>query len=90
MFVKCLAYGQKLNPDSIFILSAEHHLLDLDTEIEPYNRTLNKMSKKYNSLSLSDKNTIAFQVVILLQRVKTVLETIKSHKNFKYKNSTKI
>ena len=44
---------------------------------------LNKMSKKYNNLSLSDKNTIAFQVVILLQRVKTVLETIKSHKTFK-------
>jgi cytoplasmic iron level regulating protein YaaA (DUF328/UPF0246 family) len=40
-----LAYGQKLNPDKIYILSALHHLLDLDTEIEPYNLTLNNMTK---------------------------------------------
>lgn len=45
LFVKSLAYGQKLSPDGIYILSAHYHLLDLDTEIEPYNRTLNKMSK---------------------------------------------
>lgn len=46
LFTKSLAYGQKLKPNNIYILSAQHHLLDLDTEIEPYNRTLNKMSKK--------------------------------------------
>lgn len=45
LFVKSLAYGQKLNPDKIYILSALHHLLDLDTEIEPYNLTLNNMTK---------------------------------------------
>jgi hypothetical protein len=46
LFEKSLAYGNKLNPDEIFILSAKHHLLELDTEIEPYNITLNNMSKK--------------------------------------------
>jgi hypothetical protein len=45
LFVKSLTYGKKLNPDNIYILSAQHHLLELDTEIEPYDRTLNKMSK---------------------------------------------
>ncbi|WP_025041313.1 DUF6884 domain-containing protein [Nitrosospira briensis] len=38
-----LKYARKLKPDSIYILSAEHGLLDLDTEIEPYDRTLNGM-----------------------------------------------
>jgi len=45
LFVKSLAYAQKINPDKIYILSALHHLLELDTEIEPYNLTLNNMTK---------------------------------------------
>jgi glycerophosphoryl diester phosphodiesterase len=39
-----LKYANKLNPDKIFILSAKYGLLDLNKEIEPYNKTLNKMS----------------------------------------------
>ena len=43
---KCsLAYAYSLNPDKIFILSALHHLLDLETEIEPYNVTLSNIPK---------------------------------------------
>lgn len=42
-FKLALRYARNQNPDSIFILSAEHGLLDLDTEIERYNTTLNKM-----------------------------------------------
>lgn len=45
LFKKSLAYAKMLNPDAIYILSAEHHLLTLDTEIEPYDKTLNKMKK---------------------------------------------
>lgn len=45
LFKKSLAYAQMLNPDAIYILSAEHHLLALDTKIEPYDKTLNKMKK---------------------------------------------
>ncbi len=45
LFKKSLAYSLKLNPDCIYILSAQHHLLELEKEIEPYNLTLNNMSK---------------------------------------------
>jgi len=44
LFKLNLAYAKKLNPDAIFILSAKHGLLDLDTKIDPYNITLNNMS----------------------------------------------
>ena len=39
-----LKYAESLHPDRIFILSAEYGLIDLEKEIEPYNRTLNRMS----------------------------------------------
>ena len=38
-----LKYARKLQPDAIYILSAKHGLLDLNTEVEPYNLTLNDM-----------------------------------------------
>lgn len=41
-----LEYAKKLKPDTIYILSAKHGLLDLDTEIEPYNLTLNNMPSR--------------------------------------------
>lgn len=44
LFANSLAYGQSLKPDKIFILSALHHLLDLDKEIEPYDVTLSYVS----------------------------------------------
>ena len=39
-----LKYAESLHPDKIFILSAEYGLVDLEREIEPYDRTLNTMS----------------------------------------------
>lgn len=45
LFKTSLAYSYSLNPDKIFILSALHHLLDLETEIEPYNVTLSNIPK---------------------------------------------
>lgn len=44
LFQKNLRYAKSLNPDKIFVLSAEYGLLDLNREIEPYDKTLNKMS----------------------------------------------
>jgi hypothetical protein len=46
LFKYSLEYAKSLRPDVIFILSAEYGLLPLDKEIEPYNKTLNKMSEK--------------------------------------------
>jgi|SRR3989338_6360231 len=44
LFQKSLRYAKSLSPDKIFILSAEHGLLRLDDEVEPYDKTLNKMT----------------------------------------------
>lgn len=45
LFKSSLAFAIKQNPDKIFILSALHHLLDIDQEIEPYNVTLSNIPK---------------------------------------------
>lgn len=43
---KSLAFALKLTqPEHVYILSAKHHLLALDTVIEPYNMTLNDMNR---------------------------------------------
>lgn len=44
LFKKNLTYAKSLNPNEIYILSAEHGLLKLTDEIEPYDKTLNNMS----------------------------------------------
>ena len=38
-----LKYAHSLQPQAIYVLSAEHGLLCLETEIEPYEKTLNTM-----------------------------------------------
>lgn len=43
LFKLNLQYAYSINPDTIYILSAKHGLLQLETEIEPYNLTLNEM-----------------------------------------------
>jgi hypothetical protein len=44
LFSKAYEYAKSLNPDHIYILSAKHHVLELDDVIEPYNLTLNDFS----------------------------------------------
>lgn len=46
MFSKTLQYGQSLKPDKMFILSAKHHLVDLDQVLEPYDLTLKDFKKE--------------------------------------------
>ncbi len=43
LFKKNLAYAKKIHSDEIYILSAKYGLLKLNDEIEPYDKTLNKM-----------------------------------------------
>jgi hypothetical protein len=43
LFRKSLSYAQLLQPDAIYILSAEHGLLELDAIVRPYDKTLNDM-----------------------------------------------
>jgi len=57
LFKSSLAYAYKLNPDKIFILSALHHLLDLETEIEPYNVTLSNVPKDKRKAGLKILNS---------------------------------
>lgn len=45
LFKLNLKYAKTLQPDGIYILSAKYGLLNLEQEIEPYEKTLNKMSK---------------------------------------------
>jgi hypothetical protein len=44
LFKKNLQYAKSLHPDKIYILSAKHGLLKIDEEVEPYEKTLNKMN----------------------------------------------
>ena len=43
LFKKSFDYAARQHPDAIFILSAEHGLLDPNEVIVPYDKTLNKM-----------------------------------------------
>ena len=45
MFKKTLEYGKSLEPDKMFILSALHHLVPLNKELDPYDKTLKEMPK---------------------------------------------
>src|SRR5665647_769093 len=57
LFKNSLAYAYSLNPDKIFILSALHHLLDLERVIEPYNVTLSNVPKKKRKVGLKVLNS---------------------------------
>ncbi len=45
MFQKTKAYGETLKPDKTFILSAKHHLVPMEKDLEPYDLTLKNMKK---------------------------------------------
>lgn len=44
LFVGNLRYARSFKPDNIFVLSAKYGLLELETEVDPYNTTLKDMS----------------------------------------------
>ena len=43
LFRGTLTYGKSLNPDKMYILSAEHYLVPLDRVLAPYDKTLKEM-----------------------------------------------
>lgn len=45
LFRKRLRYARSLAPDLVLVLSAKHHVLEMDEIIEPYDVTLNDMSR---------------------------------------------
>lgn len=59
LFKKSLAYAQKLKPEKIFILSALHKVLELDTPVLCYNKTLLDMKAQ-------DRKAWAEEVLMLL------------------------
>ena len=63
LFKKNLIYAKSLKPNEIFILSAKHGLLKLTDEIEPYDKTLNKMRvnerKKWSKSVINQLKTLA-------------------------------
>lgn len=63
-----LKYANKLEPDNIFILSAEYGMLSLDRVIDPYERTLNTMRT-------SEVKAWASKVLIEIQAVCSIDET---------------
>ena len=65
LFKKSLAYGQKLNPDKIYILLAFHHLLDLDTEMKRIQqdfRTLLQEEKESQGQLINAFKTLGYEL----------------------------
>ena len=52
LFKYSLEYANSIKHDKIYILSAKHHLLDLETQIEPYDVTLSYISPKSRKSNL--------------------------------------
>ena len=68
LFKYSLAYAYSIQPDEIFILSALHHVLELDKEIDPYDVTLcnvpkNKRKSGLRVLNAREKNEWGEKVI---------------------------
>jgi hypothetical protein len=78
LFSNSLAYAQALDPDKIFILSALHHLLDLDKEIDPYDVTLSYVSpadrKKKPNLKILTNAEANHWATKVIKQLKTVAD----------------
>jgi len=58
LFKYSLAYAYTFRPDKILILSALHHVLDLETEIEPYDVTLSNVPMNKRKPGLKVLNSV--------------------------------
>jgi len=68
LFKKSLAYAKQINSDEIYILSAKYGLIKLNDIIEPYDKTLNKMS-------VSEKKKWSNEVFTKLQKYEIINNT---------------
>jgi len=57
LFKYSFAYAYSLKPDKIYILSALHHVLELDEEIDPYDVTLCNVPRHKRKLGLKILNS---------------------------------
>lgn len=68
LFKLNLRYAEKLNPDSVYILSAKYGLLNLEQEIDPYEQTLNNMGA-------NEVKRWANQVIEQIKKICVIKET---------------
>jgi len=68
LFQKSLAYAKQINSNEIYILSAKYGLIKLNDIIEPYEKTLNKMS-------VSEKKKWSDEVFTKLQKYEIINNT---------------
>ncbi len=73
LFRFSLEYAYSLKPDKIFILSALHHLLDLEAVIEPYDVTLSNVPRSKRKpglkvLNATEKIVWGKKVIAMLQK----------------------
>jgi len=81
LFKKMMNYALSLEPKEIFILSALHGLLELDTVISPYEKTLNNMKVK-DRKEWSDKVLASLENRCDLQRDEFVLLAGRKYSEF--------
>lgn len=56
LFKNSLAYAMQIKNAKIYILSAKHHILDLDDEIDPYDVTLSNIPRSKRKANLKVLN----------------------------------
>lgn len=82
-FKKAYECAKSLKPDKIFILSAEHGLVEPDKELEYYNKYLSSMSKnereKWTENVISDLNQLNTEGVVDLKNDKFIFLTGKNY-----------
>ncbi len=80
LFKNSLCVAKLIQPDEskIFILSAKHHLLSLNTMIEPYDMTL----KKFNSSEKSEWGRKVIQEIKKVANIETDEFTILAGKDY--------
>jgi hypothetical protein len=79
LFKNSLTYGKKLCPDKIYILSALHHLVNLDQEIEPYDVTLSYVppAKRNPKLKVLTKEEAELWGQKVLQQLENIADLKK-------------
>lgn len=80
LFRSSMTYANTLKADKIYILSALHHVLELDEVIEPYNVTLsnvpkNKRDKTLKVLNKQEKIKWGEEVFRFLEKVTDINKT---------------
>ena len=84
LFTNSLAYARSQKPDKIFVISALHHVLDLEQEIEPYDVTLSYLSPKKKAEKPNPKVLTKQEAIYWGQKVIAQLSKIADLKKDKF------